>query len=233
MDNIELLKSAKVGDRVVVYSGSGRYSFGTIDKKTDKMIYVGHSSYYVPKYGIRWTERARGYSSSTGYLYPDTKEWRDAVKKSEEAEAERKREREIKAAEEASEKAQMEAFYATEEGKIFRALKEDWVGTKLDVQTDFSSGQRRATIFIVEPDGRRVFGGEINVYQKLNDWSPKDLIQPAEINHGAMQKNVGQTEMYITALQKAVEIAKLWNRDVGKRWDRAAKVAVDVEKEGE
>lgn len=256
MDNEKtLLCDSKVGDRVVLLESPdrypNRYSFATIEKRNEKSIVVNGKRFYRRKIGSYvyddWVAQKEAYSSTSYEILPNTKENQLKVKNTEAQDAQRKINTENARLEKESDEAEMKAFLATDEGKVFTALKEDWVGTEIAVIPRYvTENGRQTNVYIFEPNANTLRNShdhiwktkvaEIEITQSTSWFSnyeaePKisfRFLKNAEIRGQSQFENPKRAERYLEAFKKAIEIAKLWDADSGRKWDGDALVAVDA-----
>jgi hypothetical protein len=233
MSDKNLLENVKAGDQVVVREDqySGAYSIKIVTKRNPKSFVVGGKVFRASKssYDDSWIETTSSYSGKKQKLYALTAHTEALVQKSVSAKLAKEYELENERLQLESDEAEYKAWCESEEGKAFNAIQDDWVDTKIEVRTWFEYDRRTAKIWLVKPNGEDCFGGEISVYQKLDSWKADAVLERCEVNYGSCTKTSGQAERYLDAFQRAVEIAKVWDKDAGKKWNKYAKVAVEPE----
>lgn len=232
-----LLDKVKVGEQVVYQDVNGRYSFAKVESRTETNIKVGGKTFYRPKsYGWisdKWIARKSGYSSgSQAEIHPNTEEFQKKVRQTELNRKKADVDRESKQACDESDAAEMKAYLATEEGKVFTALVEDWVGAEIrSIARDYEA--RATDIFIYRPDVKGFtndYLAKIEVRQNADyDWDSgrRYVLKRVEIRGQSGFETPLRAEKYLEAFKEAIRIASLWDKDAGKTWDRVARVALD------
>lgn len=126
----------------------------------------------------------------------------------------------------ASDQAEADAFFASDEGKVYCDLHERWIGADIRSEVFTNHDGRSARVELVI-ENRRVV--DIDVYQRTDsNWETREyILKEAEFGWSSIgTQNVDRAAKYMELMAKAKSIAETWNKDTGKFWDKEARTPV-------
>jgi hypothetical protein len=203
-----------------------------VTKVTPKTVFVGNRQFRVSKYGVDWEELNVGdrYNAPHGKLYKLTEKTREWVEETNENYAKAQEAKQIKADLEASDKAEMDAFFETEEGKLFREREENWKDSFIDTRFSFDSTSRYACVEIFKYS-KKYSTADVRVYQTTT-WNVggdtrKYILKPVDIRLSGYTLNPSTARKYAEAVEVAAKIAESWDKNTGKVWNGTAQTVED------